>query len=207
VAANLPKAQRLEHMRRAWSLAVEGKTQAEIASELGVSQGWVSRCLAEIARKRSEHLTELSMMHTLMDIERQHQAWRESMEAFQRSKRARKSATKKTMPGLIPTTSPAGTTTAAPSVDATTTQVVERDGEPAWLREARESIRLKHELLAAHAPKLDATAKDAGAGNVADALIEAERRDKEYQCIPPSNDSLSRLGLPTPSPIPPASAS
>lgn len=171
MAANLPKALRIEHKRRAWGLAMKGVTQAEIARELGITQQQVSHYLAATARKAHEQLEDAARTYVMLSLGQTDQVLFEAMKAFERSTKPKKRARK---------TSPDGSTRGDSPVEGrTTTEVTEREGEPAWLATVMAAIRLRHELLPV--PTTEKAEDDSGDGTVAGALLDAERRDAAYR--------------------------
>ena len=177
MARNKSRPERLDLMRRAWRLAVEGKPQTLIASELGISQPQVSRYLARISSRASDRLIDDARTYAILSLNQTDAVLFEALKAFERSTRPKKSATKKTP------TSADGSAKGAPTdgSGSTTTQVVEREGDPAWLSEVRAAIRLRFEVLDRVAPAKKAEDdEDGGDGTLAGALLDAERRDESY---------------------------
>jgi predicted transcriptional regulator len=174
---------RIELMRRAWALAIAGTPQTRIATELGISQSQVSRYLARVSAKAWDRLEDDAKTYALLSLAQTDLVLARAIEAFDRSTRPKKSATKKTTPLKLH----GGTTTEGLSADATTTQVVDREGEPAWLGEIRASIRLRLEILDRFAPRPASNDPQGPSGlTVVDALAAAEARDAEYQPDPDS---------------------
>ena len=50
----------VEQKERAWLLSIQGKTQTEIAKEIGVDQSTISRWLSELRNEGKKHLDDLA---------------------------------------------------------------------------------------------------------------------------------------------------
>lgn len=123
MAAILNPAQRADREERAWRLRVAGKTEHEIASELGMSQPGVSRLLDRVEQRvLREHKTLVLRLkareHGVLELVR-----REALAGYERSRRQ------------------AGSSTTTVSSDADgkgaggrlVKKTEDRDGDPAWL--------------------------------------------------------------------------
>jgi hypothetical protein len=178
MATNFPREKRLELMRRAWSLAVDGRAQASIAAELGISTSQVCRYLRKMRDAAWTGVVEEVLTYQVLSLRQTDRLLDEALRGLERSTRPRKKATRKV-----------GAAGAAGKGDGpepqTTTEAVEGPGDPAWLAEARASIRLRLDQLDRLMPRDDPKqADEAGAATVAGALLEAERRDEAYPTPP-----------------------
>jgi predicted transcriptional regulator len=176
----LHKAQRIEKMRQAWELAQSGTPQQKIAADLGISQGQVSKYLSLIGRIAMDRLAERAMFSRILALDHAEVQYFEAMQAFERSKRSRKKQTAKK--SMTPT-STAGSMKEEASGGQSTLEVIDRDGDPAWIGKAMDAIRLHVDLIERFVPTESDETDDAGDGTVAGALIaEAERRNEAYRC-------------------------
>jgi hypothetical protein len=115
---------------RAWRMRSRGWTQHRIADELGMEQGSVSRMLDRIETRELKRLSgSVGRVKAVQNAQLEH-AIEESMDAWHRSKNPRKRAARKEATaggsGSGPDEGQAGDS-------VQTTEVIERDGDPAHL--------------------------------------------------------------------------
>src|SRR5262245_52464758 len=110
---------------RAWELRARGWTQARIGRELGLHQGTVSRLLAWAERhelRRFQHRWEATKVHQNAMLEH---ATEEAFDAWHSSKKPLKRA---------------GSKSAGEGEEVVTTEVIERDGNTAYLHAAMNAL-------------------------------------------------------------------
>jgi predicted transcriptional regulator len=176
VAANLSKEQRAEKRRRAWSLRQRGWTEQRIADELQVNQSTVSRYLDQLTRRSIANLDDRIARDFLATLGILDHAIDEAAQAWERSKKPRKKASKRTGAGGK----------AGPG-EQTTAESTERDGDPAFWQILLSALDRKRQLLALDerfAPPKSDDGPGHGGMTVLDALAEAEARDAEYDPDP-----------------------
>jgi predicted transcriptional regulator len=133
----------LARRARAWELAVGGRTQREIAAELGVSQTAVSKML----RRAGTHAWQQLVTHTREQVAREcsqlDHVCRESFDAWEKSKvdQTRRRHQRVVHGGAAEEGTGAVATTVAEAVAMT------REGDPRFLAIALQALREKRELL------------------------------------------------------------
>lgn len=75
-----------EREQRAWSLTLRGRTQDEVARELGISQPTVSKILARVEARVSADLASDAQNHRLRQSARLEYLYREAVDAWEFSK-------------------------------------------------------------------------------------------------------------------------
>lgn len=118
MAANLTKHVRAEKQATAWALRQKVWSEARIAAHLGVDQSTVSRWLSSIHRRVLRDLDELARTELVTLLGQLSHIADEAMQAWERSKAPKKRA-RKGQDGK--------------GDGSTTTEVIERDGDPAFL--------------------------------------------------------------------------
>src|SRR6516165_8550831 len=81
-----PRARILERRARAWKLSVAGRTQREIAAELGVSQPAVTKILARAAADLNADLRQHTQVHVMRQLSQLDELYEEQRAAWHRSK-------------------------------------------------------------------------------------------------------------------------
>ena len=155
---------------RAYDLRIAGHTVREIARELKVDPGTVSRILERINRRELKRLSDrvesVKVEQTLQLESMASQALR----CFEKSQRPTNRATRRT----TTTTAPDGTTA---EVTVEESAAVERDGSPAWLASAMTALAQIRALWG-----LDLGPSDAGdAGTVSEIARGIADRVEAYQ--------------------------
>ena len=155
---------------RAYDLRIAGHTVREIARELKVDPGTVSRILERINRRELKRLSDrvesVKVEQTLQLESMASQALR----CFEKSQRPMNRATRRT----TTTTAPDGTTA---EVTVEESAAVERDGSPAWLASAMTALAQIRALWG-----LDLGPSDAGdAGTVSEIARGIADRVEAYQ--------------------------
>ena len=130
-----PAARIQERRRRVWELSVQGLSQGEIARQLGISQSAVSRILSRMVEEDADLLRRQRQLVRAMDMDRLLKVYRESMEAYERSKapqtiRRRRQSTRNNV-----------------SLDMTEVVVREREGDPRHLARAMAAMQQLRELV------------------------------------------------------------
>jgi predicted transcriptional regulator len=150
---------RVSQQSEAWAFRQRGWTQARIAEKLGVNQSTVCRWLDTIERRElarlskrveSQKVRQTAILELIVD---------ESLQAWDRSKTPRKRASKKTAGGILGKN--------GQPIDATQTDVQDRDGDPAHLNTAMQAMREARRLWGLDAPTKRETNDDGGSMSVA----------------------------------------
>jgi predicted transcriptional regulator len=121
---------------RAWKLRQRGWTQQRIAESLGVDQGNVSRWLDALDKAELERLAPLAERQKVFQNALLGLLVDESLQAWERSKKPRTKVSRRlgdviTDQAGKPLKAPSGEDLRKPSTDIT--EIVERDGDPAWI--------------------------------------------------------------------------
>lgn len=157
--------ERKARVERAWQMAVDGQSQATIASELGVSQGQVSRLLARAGRRVAEQMAGEMVDRLRQSLDQTDLLWWEAMQGHKRAMQPSKRTVTKG--------------------EVVTVYVVYRDGDPAWIHEALEVMKLRFDLFRRILPRPEGAKGGPWAAErpvtVASALLEAERLDAAYR--------------------------
>jgi predicted transcriptional regulator len=132
----------LKTAERAWELYAErGRSQPQIAAELGISQGAVSKALKRAEREALAHLRNKVTVHKMRQLARLEYIYRCSLEGFERSigERVRTVTRAKTEGGDV-------------TERRAEVHRVEHAGDPQWLREALRALAAQRRLLGLDAP-------------------------------------------------------
>ena len=177
--------------------------QQRIAAELGVDQSTVSRGLARVHRRSLEDLDGTVRLRLITLVEQLDHVLDESLQAFERSKQPRKVASRTVADNPAsfeedpwnPDDAPGGTKKKIPpTLTTSTTQVEERDGNPAFINAFYAGTdRLRKLLNLDELTKPKAGADGAGdTPSVRDALAEAlavaDAYEAETSPLPPRRD-------------------
>ena len=184
MAANIDPHIRADLMLRAWRLKGRGLPQAEIAAELStvypdvrVGQSTVSRWINAQSRRTLARLDDEAAFELVSGLYKLRGMDTELEAAWERSKTSRKEAS--ASQGAAGSEGKAGGKT-------TRIKTVDRDGDPAFIRERRETIDQIFRLLRVAErfapPPADDRSDDAR--TLADALAEAEAEDATYDAPP-----------------------
>jgi predicted transcriptional regulator len=161
----------LERAIRAWDLRQRGWSQRRIAGELSISQGTVSRLLDAIERRE---LARLSKRVERQKVEQTYQLDHiidEALDAWERSKKPRVKTGKRSGGGKLGTG------------ESTVSEVIQREGEPAFLDRALGALDRKRSLWGLDAPK--ARPKDEESGlSVSAIAARLQQADAAYDAEP-----------------------
>jgi len=135
-----PLARILGRRRRAWDLAVRGRTQREIAEVLEVSQAAVSKMVRRAGVDAWEELRAQTRHHVARQCSQLDYLFRESIEAWEQSKRDHTRRRHQRVEGGA--ADAAGVAKTVAEAVATT-----REGDPRFLATALQALREKRELL------------------------------------------------------------
>ena len=174
----LSKTRRVEVEAQAWALSQQCWSQPRIARFLGVDQSTVSRALKAARGRAVARLDEDATLWFVTVLEQLEHVADEAMQAWERSKKPKKKASRR---------SAAVSSTGVAGADQTHTEVIEREGEPAYLSAyyaAIDRIRSLLHLDERSRPKVEA---ESGPLTVRDCLAEAESADAAY--VPTSSPS------------------
>lgn len=171
MAANLPKHVRAEKQATAWALRQKCWSEARIALHLAVDQSTVSRWLSGIHRRVLRDLDELAKVELVALLGQLSHIADEAMQAWERSKKPRKRARQ-------------GQGGGEGDKPTTQTEIIERDGDPAFLAAYHATFDRIVKLLALEDRFRPAPADDDGRGmTLAGALALAESVDASYEVI------------------------
>lgn len=173
MAKNLPSHVRIEKQATAWALRTKGWTEHRIAAQLEVSQPTVSRWLRQIAQRVLRDLDEEARTELVILLGQLHHVADEALQAWERSKKPKKRGSQRT--------GGKGSKDGKPE-STSTTEVIERDGDPAFLATYHATFDRIVKLLALEdrfRPKL---ADDEERGlTLAATLAAAEQVDDAYR--------------------------
>lgn len=151
--------------RRSWALYIErGRTQREIAAELGVTQGAVSKAIKRVEESLKSDFAQFRLRERTHQLARLDHLYAEAMDAYEKSKAARTARSQRTITG------PAGTTQTINQVN-----IEDAYGDPRFLAQALKALEDKRKLLGLDAPtKMQFVEPERPYADLSDAELERE---------------------------------
>jgi hypothetical protein len=181
MALKFSKSKRLAIEAQAWELTQQGWSQVRIARSLEVDQGTVSRALSRVCRRVSRALDETAENRVIESLLQYDHARDEAIQAWERSKKPKRKSARRTSGGA---SSPSA------SDGQTTVELIEREGEPAYLAAFLASIDRIRQLLHLDDRTRPKTSDHAGQlPTVRDVLAEALAADAAYVLALPAPTS------------------
>lgn len=174
MAKPLPREARVEKESQAWSLRSKGWTEARIGEALGLSQPTVSRYLKRTSNRVLRDLDATARHELVVSIAQLNYVKDEALQAWERSKKPKKKASKRTGAKSSKGEGGAGATD-----ESQTTEVVERDGDVAYLATFYAAVDRLSRLLHLESHVRPTPDDDASGVTLARALLIAEQVDAE----------------------------
>ncbi len=134
--------QTIERERKVWSLRQQGRTQEQIADELGIDQSTVSKMLGRLSRAASKELVGTLVEEKYAQLAQLRLMISEAMRAWERSKAQDKTMTRKDV----------GIGSNAKGITTSTVKVEDTDGNPAYLSAAMNAQAAIRKLLGLDSP-------------------------------------------------------